>query len=206
MFDCTSFVVHFFAKSRCNRHVERSETSVTLLRMTKGLIFGAQPAGHAWRQPDVCGPAPAKAAARTAQGAARRNDIRTETIVRILRRIHPSDCFTAPATGYRYRETGELVGDGTGGHSWSASSLTTDHFQVGSLWFGSDYMGALNSTHRSHALSVRCVQASAQKLSFLRMHAPGPGVFPSSPETFSFSAQPSVRRIDRLSINRSKIC
>jgi hypothetical protein len=40
MFDCTSFVVHFFAKSRCNRHVERSETSVTLLRMTKGLGFG----------------------------------------------------------------------------------------------------------------------------------------------------------------------
>jgi hypothetical protein len=75
-----------------------------------------------------------------------------------------SDCFTAPATGYRYRETGELVGDGTGGHSWSASSLTTDHFQVGSLWFGSDYMGALNSTHRSHALSVRCVQASTRKL------------------------------------------
>ncbi len=81
-----------------------------------------------------------------------------------LRRIPFSDCFTAPATGYRYRETGELVGDGTGGHSWSASSLTTDHFQVGSLWFGSDYMGALNSTHRSHALSVRCVQASTRKL------------------------------------------
>ncbi len=85
-------------------------------------------------------------------------------LFRTLRRIHPSDCFTAPATGYRYRETGELVGDGTGGHSWSASSLTTDHFQVGSLWFGSDYMGALNSTHRSHALSVRCVQASTRKL------------------------------------------
>ena len=123
-----------------------------------------------------------------------------------LRRIPSSDCFTTLATGYRYRETGELVGDGTGGHSWSASSLTPDHFQVGSLWFGSDYMGALNSTHRSHALSVRCVQASAQKLSFLRMHAPGPGVFPSSSETFSFSVQPSVRRMDRLSINRSKIC
>jgi len=29
------------------------------------LIFGAQPAGHARRQPDVCGPPPAKAAART---------------------------------------------------------------------------------------------------------------------------------------------
>jgi len=129
-----------------------------------------------------------------------------KSLFRTLRRIPHSDCFTAPAAGYRYRETGELVGDGTGGHSWSASSLTTDHFQVGSLWFGSDYMGALNSTHRSHALSVRCVQASAQKLPFLRMHAPGPGVFPSSPETFSFSAQPSVRRMDRLSINRSKIC
>ena len=83
--------------------------------------------------------------------------------------IAPCACYGLPLPGdgrvgrRRHRWT-QLVGDGTGGHSWSASSLTPDHFQVGSLWFGSDYMGALNSTHRSHALSVRCVQASTRKL------------------------------------------
>ncbi len=108
--DCTAFVVRFFAKSRSNRHVERSETSATLpkidscpkrfltaLRLSfsslrgivrkrslhslrssirsaqndKGLEIRTQPAGHARRQPDVCGPPPAKAAARTARKSRR---------------------------------------------------------------------------------------------------------------------------------------
>ncbi len=59
------------------RFLRSLRSSIRFAQNDKVSLSGirAQPAGHA------CGPPPAKAAARTAQGAARCNDIRTETIV-----------------------------------------------------------------------------------------------------------------------------
>ena len=58
--DCTSFVFLLLARhSPQAAFGSQGKRFFTSFRMTKGLIFGAQPAGHA------CGPPPAKAAART---------------------------------------------------------------------------------------------------------------------------------------------
>ena len=147
--------------------------------------------------------------ARLKRAEERRNVNRSKPLFRTLRRIPPSDCSFTPAAGYRHPASGVLSHVGTEGDLWSSSPYVSDGSgasRAGSIHFSASSMFMLNITDRASALSVRCVQASAQKLPFLRMHAPGPGVFPSSPETFSFSAQPSVRRMDRLSVNRSKIC
>ena len=64
--DCTSFVFLLLARhSPSAAFGSQGKRFFTSFRMTKGLIFGAQPAGHA------CEPAPAKAAARTAQKSRR---------------------------------------------------------------------------------------------------------------------------------------
>ncbi len=70
--DCTAFVFFLLARhSPSAAFGSQGKKFFTSFRMTKGLIFGAQPAGHARRQPDVCGPPRGKAAARTAQKSRR---------------------------------------------------------------------------------------------------------------------------------------
>ncbi len=195
MFDCTSFVVHFFAKSRCNRHVERSESTNAasaeaacglclarekILRFAqndKGLGFGAQPARAndfiiaVVRLFEPCGPQPpaAEARKRAPQAAP---DIPYEVtaltfavkpLFRTLRRIHPSDCFTAPATGYRNSTTGAFGGIGSTGAIWSSSAFADGSYNVSRLFFVESLVHPLRSVYRSYGFSVRCVQASAAK-------------------------------------------
>ena len=64
--DCTAFVFLFLARhSPSAAFGSQGKRFFTSFRMTKGLGFGSQPAGHARRQPDVCGPPRGKAATRT---------------------------------------------------------------------------------------------------------------------------------------------
>ncbi len=94
-----------------------------------------QPAGHAWRQPDVCRPPPAKAAARTAQKSRDAPAIVAKTIV-----PHPPPhsfkrLLFAPVAGYRYSATGALSVIGARGYYWSSSSYAAGNLNAGDMDF-----------------------------------------------------------------------
>ena len=72
-----------------------------------------------------------------------------------------SDCSTAPAAGYRNRETGALGGIGTEGNYRSSSTYATGSVNVINLNFTAGNVNPLNGWYRSNAYSVRCVQESA---------------------------------------------
>ena len=82
-------------------------------------------------------------------------------LFRILRCIPHSDCFTAPATGYRTETTGALGNVGTNGGY--RSSASTDA-KAGFLEFNASFLNPLNSGIRAVGRSVRCVQVSTRKL------------------------------------------
>ena len=115
---------------------------------------------------EPCGPQPpaAEARKRAPQAAP---DIPYEVtaltfavkpLFRTLRRIPLSDCLSAPAAGYRARETGILDAVGTGGHWWLSSSFATGNLHAGSLDFGTESVSSLGWLTRSYGVSVRCVQ------------------------------------------------
>ncbi len=161
MFDCTSFVFLLLArKSPSAAFGSQGKRFFAPLRMTKGLGFRAQPAGHARCQPDVCGPPPAKAAARTAQKSRR-------TTQRHSYRNHCSHppphsserLLLAPAAGVRKRETGVLSSVGTEGDGWSSSSFGGAYpHNAGYLQLVANRVYPQNNAGRSYALTVRCVQ------------------------------------------------
>ncbi len=109
--------------------------------------------------------------ARLKRAEERRNDIRTETIVRILRRIPFSDCFTTPAAGYRHRETGVLAEVGSLGECWSSSTYASDAANASHLALASSKTCPVD-TNGAHAygFSVRCVQASAREVAFFLLY------------------------------------
>jgi len=82
-------------------------------------------------------------------------------LFRTLRRIHPSDCFTVPAAGYRHESSGDLARVGVWGAYYAAASCGAGSHGSGFFRLGTDYMGPLSVATRASALSVRCVQASA---------------------------------------------
>ena len=121
----------------------------------------AQPAGHARRQPDVCGPPLREAAARTAPRAARRMDIPCKIVGSHSPR-HPFQRSPAtPASGYRNNTTGALGGIGDEGTAWSSSTFADGSNNAGRLLFKGSLVNPLNNINRSYGFSVRCVQASA---------------------------------------------
>ena len=79
-----------------------------------------------------------------------------------LRRIPPSDCFSTPAAGYRYRDTGTLAEVGMSGYMWASSSWVSGDLHAGLFACGADGTHPLTGGHRVAARPVRCVQASAE--------------------------------------------
>jgi len=86
---------------------------------------------------------------------------------RTLRGIHKSDCYSAPAAGYRNDVTGALGGVGIEGDWWSSSVLTSDHCHGGRLYVIAGTFAPLTGWHRAFGFSVRCVQ-HLPKLLFLK--------------------------------------
>ena len=79
-----------------------------------------------------------------------------------FRRIPFSDCYTTPAAGYRYRDTGVLTGVGTHGEWWSSSPWSADHHHASHLAGVSGLVCPVDTNGtRAFGFSVRCVQASA---------------------------------------------
>ncbi len=78
----------------------------------------------------------------------------------VLRGMLPSDCFPAPAAGYRHYGTGAYTPDGYGDYWSSSPALSGDH-GAGYLAFNSGNVKPLNSNQRACGFAVRCVQASA---------------------------------------------
>ncbi len=115
---------------------------------------------------EPCGPQPRAAEARkrapqAAPDIPYKVDASTfaaKTIVPTLRRIHSSDCFTTPASGYRHNASGALTAVGDGGWWWSSSSFAAGLPNAGDIGFRTTNVNPLNSDNRSNALSVRCVQ------------------------------------------------
>ncbi len=64
----------------------------------------------------------------------------------------------APASGYRTRMTGELMGIGTECNIWSSSPAAGSGANVSYLFFDSSRFYSEYSGYRAHAFSVRCVQ------------------------------------------------
>ena len=90
-------------------------------------------------------------------------------LFRILRCIPPSDCFTAPATGYRRESSGGLTSIGSSGNYHASSPRFSGSPYACYFSFGASSVQTLNggSGSRAFGLSVRCVQASAPKLLFV---------------------------------------
>ncbi len=127
----------------------------------------AQPAGHARRQPDVCGPPRGKVAARTAQKSRDAPAIVAKTIV-----PHPPPhsfkrLLFAPAAGYRYSATGALSVIGARGYYWSSSSYAVGNLNAGDMDFTDVRVVPLGYPNRASALAVRCVQ-HLQEVVFVR--------------------------------------
>ncbi len=139
------------------RPLHSPRSSIRFVQNDKGLGIRAQPAGHARRQPDVCGPPPAKAAARTEEPPDATTFVQ-KPLFRTLRRIPHSDCFTAPAAGYRFRETGALANTGTLGAAWSSSPSAAENTGASDLWCHAAGVKPLDSSGRAHGFPVRCVQ------------------------------------------------
>jgi len=78
----------------------------------------------------------------------------------VLRGMLTSDCFPAPAAGYRHYGTGAYTPDGYGDYWSSSPTLSGDH-GAGYLAFNSGNVKPLNSNQRACGFTVRCVQASA---------------------------------------------
>jgi len=119
---------------------------------------GPQPAGHARRQPDVCGPPRGKVAARTAQKSRDTPAIVAKTLV-----PHPPPhsfkrLLFAPAAGYRYSATGALSVIGARGYYWSSSSYAAGNLNAGDMDFTDVRVVPLGYPNRASALAVRCVQ------------------------------------------------
>ncbi len=127
--------------------------------MTKGLdsdaACGARPAtaGCLWASAGQgCGPHGSKEP---------KNDATTfvqKPLFRTLRRIPFSDCFTTPAAGYRFRETGALANTGTLGAAWSSSPSAAENTGASDLWCHAAGVKPLDSSGRAHGFPVRCVQ------------------------------------------------
>ena len=64
-----------------------------------------------------------------------------------------------PASGYRYRESGELVFVGSEGLCRSSSPVGSGSVYSANLNFNRTYLNLLNNDSRDAGLSVRCVQA-----------------------------------------------
>lgn len=62
------------------------------------------------------------------------------------------------AAGYRGRESGALLGVGTGGYAWSSSSYAAGNISAGGLSFHSGYVRPLRGNARALGFSVRCVR------------------------------------------------
>ena len=75
-----------------------------------------------------------------------------------LRHIHSSDCFSAPASGFRTSTTGALNAVGTYGGYWSASPSAAGGSDAGFIRFDSSYVNPLTAIYRTYAFTVRCVQ------------------------------------------------
>ncbi|MDE6446631.1 MAG: fibrobacter succinogenes major paralogous domain-containing protein [Alistipes sp.] len=76
--------------------------------------------------------------------------------------------LSAPATGYRHRETGALANIGDEGVYWSSSSSPDGGFvSSGGLDFHSVSVNTLYVfSGRAFGFPVRCVQASAREVRF----------------------------------------
>ncbi len=59
-----------------------------------------------------------------------------------------------PAPGYRYRDTGEPVGVGFHGFSWSSATRGIDGLD---LSFNSQHLGTSRSDHRAGGFQLRCL-------------------------------------------------
>ncbi len=79
-------------------------------------------------------------------------------LFRTLRCIPHSDCFTTPAAGFRFRETGDLASVGTVLACWSASSNAVGSGNAGDLWCHAGDVKPLDVSGRAYGFSVRCVQ------------------------------------------------
>ncbi|MDE6046534.1 MAG: fibrobacter succinogenes major paralogous domain-containing protein [Alistipes sp.] len=64
----------------------------------------------------------------------------------------------APASGYRYRETGALTNVGSNGYVWSSSPYAAGNVSAGSMDFSVSFVRPLNYYARAYAFPVRCVQ------------------------------------------------
>ena len=76
----------------------------------------------------------------------------------ILFGIHSSDCFYAPASGYRTSTTGALTNVGTGGYCWSSTPVSASNPIAGAMAFLSGLVYPLHSADCAYAFPVRCVQ------------------------------------------------
>ena len=72
-----------------------------------------------------------------------------------------------PAAGYRHDASGALTNVSTNGYYWSSSSYAAGNINAGFLNFNSGNVNPLNNGNRAAGLSVRCVQASAQRAVFI---------------------------------------
>ena len=79
-----------------------------------------------------------------------------------LRCIPHSDCFSAPAAGFRTRETGSLSSVGAAGRCWASSTLVSTVVHAGSFWGQVGEVWPLAGDYRVYGFPVRCVQASAR--------------------------------------------
>ncbi len=90
-----------------------------------------------------------------------KNDATTfvqKPLFRILRRIPISDCFSAPAAGYRNWSAGDLGSVGYEGDIWSATTLDVGRAGASFLSFHATRVYPLCGWYRASGYSVRCVQ------------------------------------------------
>ena len=77
----------------------------------------------------------------------------------------PNPAIVPGATGNRNNASGALGGIGVEGTALSSSPLASGRHNAGRLIFNADFVGPFHGTYRAYALSVRCVQASADRKS-----------------------------------------
>jgi len=122
---------------------------------------------------------------------------------RLLCGIHPSDCFQAPATGYRLGETGGFTGVGTWGAYWCSSSHAAGNQHASHFCFGSDIVRTLFPTNRALALSVRCVQHLPEVALHDRGEPPEEGSLPKRGIPGTVGSRNSLVRLVRSMRNGS---
>ena len=81
--------------------------------------------------------------------------------------IHKSDCYTAPAAGYRSWGTGVLATVGDHGNIWASSSRAAESYQSTGLYLSSENSFPLDAIPRAFGFSVRCVQHLQGEVAFL---------------------------------------